>query len=286
MTGFARTADPLPPAATARLVALREHAGAAAGSYLYEGTTTVASWHRHDVHQLEYAFEGVVEVETAAARYRLPSRQAAWIPAGLAHVSSFDRARTVSVFFDPTLVRDTAGRVRVLPVEPVIREMIIYASRWPIGRLASDAVADSFFDALANLVLERLDHERPFYLPASPDPLITAVMRYTDDHLAATSLAEVCRTVSVSERTLRRRFHAATGMTWRQYLLHSRMLHAMTLLIQSDNTVLGVATAVGFDSASAFSRAFRAYAGQTPTAFRLERLGTPLSVNDQELLAE
>ncbi|WP_405736232.1 helix-turn-helix transcriptional regulator [Streptomyces sp. NBC_01537] len=104
-------------------------------------------------------------------------------------------------------------------------------------------------------------------------------MRYTDDHLAATSLAEVCRAVAVSERTLRRRFRAATGMTWRQYLLHSRLLHAMTLLIRRDSTVLGVATAVGFDSASAFSRAFHAYAGQTPTAFRSERLNTALSAN-------
>jgi AraC-like DNA-binding protein len=251
----------------------------AAGSYSYEGTTSVTSWHRHDVHQLEYAFEGVVEVETAVARYRLPSRQAAWIPAGIAHVSSFDRARTVSVFFDPALVRDTAGRVRVLPVEPVFREMIIYASRWPIGRPASDPVADSYFDTLAHLVLERLDHERPFHLPVSSDPLITAVMRYTDGHLATTSLADVCRAVAVSERTLRRRFRAATGMTWRQYLLHSRLLRAMTLLIRRDSTVLGVATAVGFDSASAFSRAFHAYAGQTPTAFRHERLRTARSAN-------
>ena len=60
-------------------------------------------------------------------------------------------------------------------------------------------------------------------------------------------------------------------MTWRQYLLHSRLLRAMTLLVRRDSTVLGVALAVGFDSASAFSRAFQAYAGQSPSAFRRER---------------
>ncbi|UGQ13246.1 helix-turn-helix domain-containing protein [Yinghuangia sp. ASG 101] len=41
--------------------------------------------------------------------------------------------------------------------------------------------------------------------------------------------------------------------------------------MRHDDTVLGVATAVGFDSASAFSRAFRAYSGQTPAEFRRER---------------
>ena len=275
MTGFAETAEVLPPAASARLVALRGREGVTAGSYPYEGDTADMPWHRHDLHQLEYAFEGIVEVETAVARYRLPSRQAVWIPAGLAHKSTFDKARTVSVFFDPVMVRDIAGRVRVLPMEPIFREMIVYASRWPIGRPASDVIADSYFEALAHLVLEWLDHERPFYLPASADPVIKAAMRCTDDHLDTVTLADVCRAAAVSERTLRRRFLAATGMTWRQYLLHSRLLRAMTLLIRHDNTVLSVATAVGFDSASAFSRAFQAYAGQTPTAFRQERRHPP-----------
>ncbi|SEG81918.1 AraC-type DNA-binding protein [Thermomonospora echinospora] len=275
MTGFAQPAASPPPAANARLVTLRGRSGVAAGSYRYEGDAVDLSWHRHDLHQLEYAFEGIVEVETAVARYRLPSRQAVWIPAGLAHKSGFVKARTVSVFFDPVLVRDTAGRARVLPVEPVFREMIIYAARWPIGRPASDQAADSYFEALAHLVVEALDQERPFYLPTSTDPLVTAAMRYTDAHLDEVSLTDVCRAIAVSERTLRRRFHTATGMAWRQYLLHSRLLHAMTLLSHGDRTVLGVATAVGFDSASAFSRAFQAYTGQTPTAFRQERRRPP-----------
>ncbi|XVQ14114.1 AraC family transcriptional regulator [Spirillospora sp. CA-255316] len=272
MTGIARTADLMPLAARSQWVSLRDRAGVTAGSYAFEGDTARHPWHRHDLHQLEYAFEGIVQIQTMAARYRVPSRQAVWIPAGVAHQASFEKARTVSVFFDPAMVRDAAGRVRVLPVEPVFREMVIYSSRWPIGRRAGTPVADSFFEALADLVLERLDHEQPYFLPASTDPLITAVMLYTDDNLASVTLEDVCRAVTVSERTLRRRFHAATGMTWRQYLLHSRLLHAMTLLTRDGSTVLGVATAVGFDSASAFSRAFQSYTGQTPTAFRRERL--------------
>jgi AraC-like DNA-binding protein/quercetin dioxygenase-like cupin family protein len=281
MTGIAGTADSLPPAASSPLVALRGGSGTTTGSYSFDGDTTHTdtgtgtSWHRHDLHQLEYAFEGVVEVETALARHRLPSQLAVWIPAGLAHRSGFERARSVSVFFDPALVRDPGGRVRVLPVEPVLREMLIYAARWPIGRPAGDAVADSYFEALAHLVLEHLDHERPYYLPTSSDPLITAVMRYTDSHLDTVSLDTVCRTTAISERTLRRRFRAATDMTWRQYLLHSRLLTSMTLMTRDDSTVHGVARAVGFESPSAFSRAFQGYTGQTPTQFRQSQHANP-----------
>ncbi|MFB4301832.1 helix-turn-helix transcriptional regulator [Actinomadura sp. NTSP31] len=273
--GSAGTAAFPPSAANVRRVAPGRYGGMAAGSYAYDGDLRdlprEMPWHSHDLHQLEYAFEGVVMVETAAARYRLPPRQAVWIPAGLAHKSTFAQARTVSVFFEPSLVHDRSGRARVLPVEPVLREMMIYALRWRIDRTSSDPLADGYFETLAHLVSDSLRYELPFFLPTSTDPLITAVMHYTDDHLDTVDLQQVCEAVRISERTLRRRFRASTGMTWRQYTLHSRMLHAMTMIVDQDATITSVATSVGFDSASAFSRAFQGYTGRTPTAFRQEK---------------
>ena len=39
-----------------------------AGTYAFEvGEEIVTGWHVHDLHQLEYAFEGVAQVETATA---------------------------------------------------------------------------------------------------------------------------------------------------------------------------------------------------------------------------
>jgi transcriptional regulator GlxA family with amidase domain len=61
---------------------------------------------------------------------------------------------------------------------------------------------------------------------------------------------------------------SGTSMTWRQYLLHSRLLRAMSLLTETDLTVLAVATSVGFDSASAFARAFTTFTGHTPSTYR------------------
>jgi AraC-like DNA-binding protein len=93
-------------------------------------------------------------------------------------------------------------------------------------------------------------------------------MAYSREHLAGVSIAEACGAVGISERSLRRRFAATTGMTWRQYVLESRLLRAMSLLAEPDRTVLAVATDVGFDSVSAFTRAFARYAGETPSAYR------------------
>lgn len=132
------------------------------------------------------------------------------------------------------------------------------------------SLPDAFFDALAYLVVEWLDHETPLCLPTTSDPLVAAAMAYTNEHLADVSLPEVCAAVGTSERSLRRAFVAATAMSWRRYLLESRLLKAMALLAQDgqNQNVLAIALAVGFQSVSAFTRAFGQYAGESPTAYR------------------
>lgn len=274
MTVAARPAKDLASPARSRAVDFGLATPVRAGTYPFDGDDLVADWHTHDLHQLEYAFQGVVEVETGTAHYLLPPQQAVWIPAGLAHRTTLRRVRTVSVFFAPEMVPATAGtpggaeRARVLPAAPVLREMIVYGARWPITRPTSDPTADAYFQALALIVAELLDHEMPLSLPTSHDPVIAEVMRYTNANLGSVTAAEVARTVGWSERTLRRRFPAETGMTWRQYLLHSRLLRAMALLADPQPTVLDVATHVGFASPTAFARSFRAALGETPTEYR------------------
>ena len=240
-----------------------------AGTYFRDvGPKLVAGWHTHDLHLLEYAFEGVVEVETATARYFLPPQQAVWIPAGAEHNSTLTGVKAVAAFFAPAMGLPAGDRVRILAVPPVIREMILYAKRWPIGRTSRDPMADAFFNALGCLVMEWLDCEEPLCLPTSRDPLISAVMDYTSEHLADVTLSALCAAVRTPERTLRRAFLGATGMSWRQYLLQSRLLKAMALLAEDEQNVLAIALAVGFESVSAFTRAFGRLTGETPTAYR------------------
>ena len=244
---------------------------ARAGTFAFDRSDTdevLTGWHHHDLHQVEYAMRGTVEVETRTGHYLLPPQQAVWIPAGVEHCTTIRRVSTVSVFFAPELVPDAGDRARVLAAAPVVREMIVYGMRWPVWRTETDAAADVFFQALAGLVSEWLDHEMPLCLPTSSDPLVCAAMAYTQEHLADVTIVEVARAVGVSDRTLRRAFAAATNMSWRRYLLESRLLRAMALLSEPGPTVLDVATEVGFDSVSAFSRAFHAYVGDAPTAYR------------------
>jgi AraC-like DNA-binding protein/quercetin dioxygenase-like cupin family protein len=275
VTVSAGSANDLPAAAIPHptrndrgVVDMRAGSMVRAGTYVYEDGDLVSGWHAHDLHQIEYAFKGIAEVETADAHYLLPPQQAVWIPAGLSHHTTLKRVHSIAVFFDPAMIGGAGGRVRILAATDVLREMIVYAQRWPIDRPASDAVADAYFAALALLVAEWLEHEAPLRLPTSSDPVVQEAMRFTNAHLADVTLASMCDAVGASERSLRRQFGAATGMTWRAYLLQARLLRAMALLTEPGRTVIGVATEVGFDSVSAFTRAFVRLAGETPTAYR------------------
>jgi len=247
---------------------LRRGGRARAGSYLYEGQQLVTGWHSHDMHQIEYAVGGVVEVETATAHYLLPPQQAAWIPAGLEHQAVMRaEVRTVAVMFDPQLVAHAGDRARILTVSPLIREMMLHSLRWPIERLDGDGVSDDFFRTLGHLVSAALDHEAPLNLPISDHPIVGAAMTYTKEHLASVTAAEVAHAVAVSERTLRRQFETVIGISWRTYLLHARMLQAMALLAAPDQGVAQTASAVGFESLSAFTRAFTKFAGEAPSSY-------------------
>jgi AraC-like DNA-binding protein/quercetin dioxygenase-like cupin family protein len=260
---------------TRRVIELRRGGRALGGSYLYEGDGLITGWHSHEVHQIEYAIGGVVEVETASAHYLLPPQQAAWIPVGLEHQATMNPdVKTVAVMFDPQLIPDGGDRARIIAVSPLIREMMIYALQWPIDRPDGDEVSDGFFRTLAHLVSEALDHEAPLSLPTSENPIVAAAMAYTKEHLDSVTAEKVSRAVSVSERTLRRLFQDTLGLSWRTYLLHARMLRAMALLAAPGQSVQETSSAVGFDSLSSFTRAFTQFCGETPSTYRKRVGGT------------
>ena len=72
----------------------------------------------------------------------------------------------------------------------------------------------------------------------------------------------------MSRATFIRRFGRSTGMTVGAFLTQARLMTAADLLQTTDSTVAAVAAQVGYQSESAFSRAFREATGPTPARFR------------------
>ncbi|MET0363788.1 MAG: helix-turn-helix transcriptional regulator, partial [Sphingobium sp.] len=225
-------------------------------------------WHFHDMHQLQYAFSGTVEVEDQFASYLLPRALAAWIPAGVSHRTRIHKVRSGSVLFSAEMIPEAGNRVRILRVSPLMREMILGAMRWPLAG-TPDATGRAYFEALAHLCAEWIQEEAPFQLPLTGDERIQAAATYTRKNLREADLATVCAAVGISERTLRRRFQNSLGMSWEDYRRRARLLKAAALLSEGRMPIGNIAAEVGFESQSAFSRAFKDLTGRTPREFQV-----------------
>jgi len=240
---------------------------ARAGSFNSENLEIETPWHYHDLHQIIYAFEGSVEVESRDARYKVPYQFAAWIPAGIAHRTILQRVRSGSIFFSPELVDLPGDRLKVIAANSLMREMILYSMRWPIDG-EPDATSDAFYRSFALLCQDWIQGEVQLVLPATDNRRINAVINYTRTHLPTVTLDEVCQAVAMSPRSLRRNFQKAMGISWEDYRLRLRMYAAVGELDNTGKPIAEIAEYVGYGSQQAFSRAFRAFMGMGPQAYR------------------
>jgi transcriptional regulator GlxA family with amidase domain len=171
------------------------------------------------------------------------------------------------VFLPPKWVKCPGERIRILRVSPLMREMVNEAMRWPINQ-PEDPTGRAYFKAFSLLCRDWITNDAQLHLPTTDDPRLKLAMDYTQEHLADTDFAQVCKAASLSERSLRRRFQGLIGMSWTEYRQRSRLIRAMTLLESRHRRIGNVAALVGFESASAFSSAFSLFVGESPRDYR------------------
>jgi AraC family transcriptional activator of mtrCDE len=112
---------------------------------------------------------------------------------------------------------------------------------------------------------------------AAGDSRIAAVVeRVLDDPGADWSIDRLSAAATMSRATFIRHFQHSTGMTVGAFLTRARLMTAAELLRSGDTTVAAIAAQVGYQSESAFGRAFRTATGTTPARFRrgLQPAGT------------
>ncbi len=240
-----------------------------AGAVVQDEYDIDSPWHHHDMHQIQYAFEGSMELEDDRGRHLLPRSLAGWIPAGTRHRNSVHRIASVSVLLAPGRVAEAGEGIRILRVSPLMREMIAEAARWPLGKPV-DETGLAFFAAFARLCGEWIADRAPLTLPTASDPALAAALAHVRADPAGSVMDAAARAGGLSERTLRRRCQAQIGMGWDEYRRRARLLASIEALTESDRSIAQIAADVGFESQSAFARAFRRLTGQAPQAFRAQ----------------
>lgn len=87
----------------------------------------------------------------------------------------------------------------------------------------------------------------------------------------AWTVDELAKTVALSPSRFAARFSSMVGLAPMAYVTAWRMQHAVRLLADGQLTPSLVASQVGYDSAAAFSRAFRRHIGDSPSTMRHQR---------------
>lgn len=242
---------------------------------------TFYDWHTHRSHQLIFALEGATQIETADARFLLPLDRAAWIPAGVRHRTLITDIDGTSIYFPPRSVPRPGDRVRILAADGLMREMMTYAMRWQ-DKARQDPLRKSFFQTLSLLCAQWLESELPLSLPGATHPGLVRAMDHALSGLDTASQSAALKQAGLSERSFRRLFLAQTRMTWQAWLTQARVLTAMTLLA-GGRRVTDAAADVGYQSLSAFAKAFVRLTGENPAHYRRRVVGTSGAAKEQEI---
>jgi AraC-like DNA-binding protein len=221
--------------------------------------------HVHDVDQLALISESTAVVETDDLYVVHPLLKALWLPAGVYHsVYSARPFYLHSLYFPASTVR-AAAAPQVLGLDNLARELVLFLCAAPRASQRGPKHAH----ALA-LLTPLLAEAKPqsFTLPRPRSERA----RKLADYLAARpgdgrSLELVAAEIGgASLRTFERMFADETGLSLAVWRRQSRLLTSLALLAEG-KSVGDVARAVGYDSAAAFSNAFKQCFGVSPTDY-------------------
>ncbi|MUN42383.1 AraC family transcriptional regulator [Actinomadura litoris] len=218
--------------------------------------------HTHPWHQLAWAAEGVLTVETGEGLWVLPPVRALWIPAGVPHATAAHRS---SVMRSPYL-RPDACPVRwsaptVVHVPPLLRELIVHLAG---SRASGDARVRA--EAVLCDLVEPVD-AGPVLLPLPSDGRARRVAEaLLADPSDGRTLDAWGRAAGASGRTLARLFLAETGMSFGRWRTQARLRAALRLLAEG-LPVAAVAGRVGYGTPSAFVAVFRRAFGVSPARY-------------------
>jgi transcriptional regulator GlxA family with amidase domain len=117
--------------------------------------------------------------------------------------------------------------------------------------------------------LSQLPYLAPIQRRAHDDVIVRDVQEYIDAHLdEPIQITKLAEKFGVSERTLTRRFTAATGLGPQAYLQLVRVHFAQRLLETTSLPVEAIRRASGYSDSPAFRRVFKQITGLSPSEYR------------------
>jgi AraC-like DNA-binding protein len=225
--------------------------------------------HAHDLDQLTVITESAAIVETDDLYVVHPCMHALWLPAGVYHsIFAPRRFYLHALYFEPRAIRagaETQSRPQVLGLNNLARELVLFlceaprvSQRGPRHAHALALLTDFLADA----------KEDSFSLPRPHGDRARKLADYFTAHPNDSRSLEIvaAEVGGASLRTFERAFLDETGLSLAVWRRQSRLLTSLTLLAEG-KSIGEVARAVGYDSAAAFSTAFKQCFGVSPSTY-------------------
>ncbi|MCT2563815.1 AraC family transcriptional regulator [Chryseobacterium herbae] len=227
--------------------------------------------HAHHRAQLTFVEEGYQYFHIDQKIYLVPQYHVIWVPSGKAHrITSEAKTVNLMVFLFKNVFNDDFYKdVHVFAVPPVLKEMLLYASKW--NQLTEeDEEQDLFFKAilksLPNFCRESSYLEIPVPSDARLIPVCTSINTNFKYSLNADELAEKAQ---MSVRSLQRIFKSETGITLQKYHQLVRILKSIELIDIGQFTLSQIAYKVGYQSLSAFTSSYDSIMKSKPKVKKL-----------------
>jgi AraC-like DNA-binding protein len=133
-------------------------------------------------------------------------------------------------------------------------------------------LAEVLFIEVLRLYMNERGEGRTGWLAGVRDRIVGAALHALHKSPSrAWTLEELARAAGTSRSVLAERFQHLVGSSPIQYLTQWRMLLASNLLCRSNASLASIAHEVGYQTDTAFSRAFRREFGTPPAAWRRSR---------------
>lgn len=215
--------------------------------------TAIAGLDRRDRHATTFTYGGGgARTQLLTASFTADMRMAETVVAGLPAMM--------------VLRASTRASARLEPVLAMVRA----EARQPAG--ASSAVLRRaaevlFIQALRGALLDATPTAG--WLAAAADPRLAPALRALHEQPDRRwTLPELARLSHLSRTAFFERFQACMGQTPAEYLQWWRLQLAAQRLRETQDGVVEIGLAVGYDNASAFARVFKRVMGESPSGFR------------------
>jgi AraC-like DNA-binding protein len=221
--------------------------------------------HAHDWDQIALISESAAIVETDAVYVVHPLLKGLWLPAGVEHsIYSPRRFRLHTLYFEPGTLR-TDSEPQVLGLDDLARELILFLCT--ATRASERTSRHSHALALLEQVLPEARPES-FSLPRPKHERARLLADHFSTKPGDSRPVELiaAEVGGASLRTFERIFADETGLSLAAWRRHSRLLTSLSLLTEG-RSIGEIACAVGYDSAAAFSTAFKQCFGVSPSNY-------------------